>query len=370
MKVVVIGTRGFPNVQGGIEKHCEQLYPVLVRNGIDVTVLTRRPYVDVSVTEYLGVKLIPIDCPKQKFLEAIVHSFRAVLCAKKLKPDIVHIHAVGPALVAPLARLLGMKVVFTHHGPDYERKKWNGAAKLVLRAGEAAGCLCANRIITIADNIARSIKLKFGRDAVVIPNGVILPQVLPAGESLKKFGLEGGKYFLAVGRFVPEKGFHDLIKAYARMGNTDWKLVIAGDADHADAYSRSLKDEAGRVPGVVLTGFISGAPLQEIYSNAGIFVLPSYYEGLPIVLLEAMSFGLSCIVSDIPANRAVSLAEERYFKAGDIGAMATKLTAYKDVPWTAGTGEKARQIAHINDAYNWTLIAKETQEVYSNMNGA
>ena len=367
MKVVVIGTRGFPDVQGGIEKHCEQLYPVLVSDGVDVTVLTRKPYVDPALTQYLGVKLVPIACPRQKFLEAIVQSFRAVLYAKKLKPDIVHIHAIGPALVAPLARLLGLKVVITHHGPDYERKKWNWIARAVLRAGEAGGCLCANRIITIADNIARSVKAKFGRDAVVIPNGVIVPRLLPPGEALKKFGLEPGKYFLAVGRFVPEKGFHDLVRAYAQMGDMDWKLVIAGDADHPDRYSRSLKSAAGRVAGVVLTGFISGAPLREIYSSAGLFVLPSYHEGLPIVLLEAMSFGLACLASDIPANRAVPLAPARYFPAGDAGVMAGKLSGYKGMPWPAGQGTRDAQIALISDTYNWTRIARETKNVYDQL---
>ena len=365
LKVVVIGTRGFPDVQGGVEKHCEQLYPRLVRLGVHVTVLTRRHYVVPGLTEYRGVQLIPIDCPKQKFLEAIVHSFKGVLYARRLKPDVLHIHAVGPSLVAPLARLLGLKVVMTHHGPDYARKKWNWFAKVVLRTGEACGCLFANRIIAIAINIADSVRRKFGRVAAVIPNGVASQKILPPGETLRQFGVEAGHYFLAVGRFVPEKGFHDLIDAYARLGSVSWKLVIAGDADHEDGYSIALKAKANAVPGVVLTGQLTGAALQEVYSNAGVFVLPSYYEGLPLALLEAMSFGLSCLVSDIPANREVRLPGERYFASGNPEALSAKMTEFMRLPLPAD--ERAAQFELLARDYDWDRIAEKTLAVYQSL---
>ncbi|MBI3617230.1 MAG: glycosyltransferase [Candidatus Omnitrophica bacterium] len=165
MKPIIPGTRGFPNVQGGVETHCENLYPCLARLGCDVTVITRRPYVDPGVTSYRGVRLVPLDCPRNKFLEAIVHTLKGVLLARKTGCDILHIHAVGPALMAPLARLLGLKVVMTHHGPDYERKKWNMAAKVVLKMGEWEGCVFANAIIAISRTIAGQIKRSYGREA-------------------------------------------------------------------------------------------------------------------------------------------------------------------------------------------------------------
>ncbi len=365
MKIVVIGTRGFPDVQGGVEKHCQQLYPLVTGMGVDVTVLTRRPYVDPALREYRGVHLVPVDCPQSKFLEAIVHSFRAVLYARTLKPDVVHIHAIGPSIVVPLARLLGLKVVITHHGPDYERKKWNGVAKAILRLGEACGCLFANRIITITGHIGRAITAKFGKVPVIIPNGVVIPEKIVAADTVARFALEPGKYFVAVGRFVPEKGFHDLVDAYARCEAHGWKLVIVGDADHEDAYSRSLKARAAGVSGVVLTGFLTGKALGEIYSNAGVFVLPSYYEGLPIVLLEAMSYGLNCLVSDIPANREVALAQERYVKPGAIDAWAQNMALFSSSPLqddarTAMLGLIARE-------YDWKDIARRTLAVYQSV---
>jgi len=359
MKIVVLGTRGFPKVQGGIETHCENLYPRLVNLGCEVIVISRAPYVGEKEYVYKGVTIRPTTCPKQKFLETFIHTRNGVREAKRLNPDIVHIHAVGPSLFVPAIKRLGIKVVMTHHGPDYNRAKWNMLAKAVLRKGEENGCRNADAVISISREIAGSIEKKFGRKTEVIPNGVVIPERLRTDAALKSYGLEKGRYILAVGRFVPEKGLHDLIKATVPEG---WKLVIAGKADHEDRYSRELKEAAGKNENIVLTGFITGIPLQELYSHAGLFVLPSYYEGLPIVLLEAMSYGLSCVVSDIPANREVALADGRYFKAGDIAGMSAKIREYAEKPMSEE--EKSRQIQVIREKYDWDNIARETLEVY------
>jgi glycosyltransferase involved in cell wall biosynthesis len=214
MKIVVIGTRGFPDVQGGVERHCEQLYPYLVSKGCDITVFTRRPYVQGESHTYRGVKLIPVNCPRNKFLEAIIHTFRCVIKSKLLHPDILHMHAVGPSLFTPFARLLGMKVVVTNHGPDYMRKKWNRPAKVFLKFCERMGMVFADEVITIAGNIADDIKKKYGRDSAVIPNGVNILPLTETVDVLNKYGLVKNKYILSVGRLVPEKGFDDLINAF------------------------------------------------------------------------------------------------------------------------------------------------------------
>ena len=362
MKIVVTGTRGFPGVQGGVENHCEYLYSHLAELGCDVTVFVRKPYVNESAYEYNGVKLIAIDCPRNKFLEAILHTFKAVVKARGMRPDIVHIHAVGPSLFALLARVLGMNVVITNHGPDYVRKKWPLPAKLFLKLCERIGITYANEVITIAGNLARDIENNYGRKAAVIPNGVEIPVPAETEDSLIKYKLEKQKYILTVGRFVPEKGFHDLIDAYEASGIDEYKLVIVGDADHEDNYSRSLKSRAGNNRDIVLTGFLTGQALNELYSHARLFVLPSYYEGLPIVLLEAMSYGLSCIASDIPANRNIDLPEERFFRAGDIPILSEKLRDLIEDPWD--NEDRKKQISMINDNYNWREIAAETLKVY------
>jgi glycosyltransferase involved in cell wall biosynthesis len=362
MKIAVTGTRGFPGVQGGVENHCEQLYTHLAKSGSDITVFNRKPYVNPDLQIYKGVSLVPLSCPQNKFIEAFVHTFKSVLMARKLHPDILHLHAVGPSVFAPLARLLGMKVVVTHHGPDYMRKKWPLPAKMFLKFCERMGMTFANEVITIAKNIANDIKTKYGRDSAVIPNGVEIPLTAETINSLERFQLIDQKYILAVGRFVPEKGFDDLIDAFNQGNFKNWKLVIVGDADHEDKYSRDLKSKADKNSNVVLTGFLTGQPLHELYSHAGLFVLPSYYEGLPIVLLEAMSYGLSCIASDIPANRNVALDEKRFFQTGNIESLAERIREFINKPWRAE--DRKEQIDMVAANYDWGKIADETLKVY------
>jgi len=371
LKVVVLGTRGFPDVPGGVEKHCEHLYTQLVKKGCEVVVLARKPYVGEEIIDYKGVRVAPLPCPKNKSFEAFLHTFYGVFAAKRYRPDILHIHAVGPSLFVPLARFLGLKVAMTHHGPDYERKKWGRLGRIALALGEHLGAKYANSVISISQSTADRIRKRYKRDVAVIPNGVMPAQIAQGNGFIDRFGLSKGKYILAVGRFVPEKGFGDLIEAFeiaslATLARNDegkkCKLVIVGDADHPDKYSLGLKEKAGKNKDVVLTGFLSGEPLRQLYSNAGLFVLPSYYEGLPIVLLEAMSFGLSCIASEIPANREVRLSEDRLFKAGDVQGLAKKIGEFVDKPLS--DEEKNRQINMVAERYDWERIADRTLEVY------
>ena len=371
MKIVVVGTRGFPNIQGGIEKHCEQLYPRLVELGCQVTVLGRSPYTGKMPYEYKGVKILPIVCPKHKFLETILHTFLGILKATQLGADILHIHAIGPSILVPFARLLGLRVVMTHHGADYERQKWNQNAKRILKLGEKWGVCLSHQVIMVSKTNAKSVLQRFGREVSAIPNGTIVYERANQEEVLKRYELKPGKYILAVGRFVPEKGFHDLLESFHKFLSIKpdaWKLVIVGDADHEDAFSRKLKKQSRSIPCVVLTGSQNGRALQELYSQAGLFILPSYHEGFPIVLLEALSYGSSCLVSDIPANREVNLEEDRYFKPGDIGRITQKLCKF--VLQTDTEDERRKRIQQIADKYSWTQIAQKTLEVYQRIDCA
>lgn len=365
IKVFVLGTRGFPNVQGGVEKHCEELYPKLIKFGVDVTVFTRTPYIPVTkrLKEREGIKFIHLWCPKKKSLEAIIHTFSGVIVSIFRFPDILHIHAIGPALLIPVAKFFGLKVVMTHHGPDYERQKWGKFAKVVLRIGEFLGTKFADKVIVISKEIRKMLENKhFRRKLMVIPNGVNLPEILPPGDTLKKYNLEPKKYIFTACRFVPEKGLHDLIAAYQQIRNPEFKLVIAGDADHETEYSRSIKKMAKKIEGLILTGFISGKPLYELYSNAGLFVLPSYYEGLPIALLEAISYSLPVLVSDIPQNREIPLPDFRYFKLGDATMLSQKMVEMSEIRISNGEKEKQRKLLSQN--YNWDKIAGQTFHVY------
>ena len=360
MKIVVTGTRGIPAIMGGVETHCEELFPRVVALGYDVTVMRRSSYVADSLTEWHGVKLMDITTPRKKAFEAIVHTVRAVIAARRLGADVVHIHAIGPALVTPLARLLGMKVVFTHHGPDYDRDKWGTAAKMMLRLGEMLGCRFANRVIVISDVIRNLIASKHGRTKGVslIYNGVPAADKCHFPEYFSELGITEGNYVLGMSRFVPEKNLHHLIEAFSRVKSEGLKLVIAGDSDFPDEYSEGLKRQA-REAGVVLTGFVKGQKLHSLLTNARCFVLPSSHEGLPIALLEAMSYGLPVIVSDIPANLEVGLPDKCYFPVGDVGTLASRLRVLCAAP--------VERIDYDMAKYDWDQIAKEVSDVYRSL---
>ena len=364
-KIVVIGTRGIPNIMGGVETHVEELFPRMVQRGYDVTVIRRDKYVHDNLLEWNGVRLIDVSSPNKKSLEAIVHTWRAVWRAKKLGADIVHIHAIGPAMLTPLARLLGMKVVFTHHGPDYDRDKWGFLAKTVLKFGERVGCMFSNDVIVISEVIKNLIAQKHNRTKNVhlIYNGVPEPDICHEADYFSELRIEEGKYILGMCRFVPEKHLHDLVEAYVKLkrGNRisqEIKLVLAGDTDFEDDYSLSLKKMA-KENNIVLTGFVRGKKLHSLLSNALVYSLPSSHEGLPIALLEAMSYHLPVITSAIPANLEVGLDKECYHKVGDVDTLAIKIETICNQP--------LQRINYDMSKYNWDVIAEQLSFVYENV---
>ena len=235
MKICAIGLRGIPDVMGGIESHCQQLYPRMVESGVSVTVIARSPYVNQKKYIYKGVNVISIWTLQHKFLETFMHTFFAILYARIfVHPDVIHLHAIGPALFTPLARLLGMKVVVTHHGADYDRQKWNGLAKFILKTGEKMGVIFSNKMFVVGKTLTQRLKTQFPKQAEKInyvPNGMLpsFTGAIAASALPNELCISSQGYILTVGRLVPEKGFHDLVAAY-KASNSHLKLVIVGKA--------------------------------------------------------------------------------------------------------------------------------------------
>jgi glycosyltransferase involved in cell wall biosynthesis len=363
LRVMMLGLRGFPDVQGGVETHAQNLCPLLAELGCDVTVLARSRYQPVEVgPSWRGVKFVSLWAPKSKGMEAILHTFIGVLYAAIKRPDILHIQAIGPAIMTLPAKFLGLKVVVTHHGPDYDRQKWGKLARGILQLGERWGMRWSNGRIVISQVIANLVRDKHGVSSALIPNGVVLPELPAANETLTKFDLASGKYVLLVSRLVPEKRHLDLIAAFELAQLADWKLVIVGGADHPDAYQREVIDQAAAAS-VVMTGFQRGLALQTLYAHAGLFVLPSSHEGLPIAMLEALSYGLPVLASDIPANLEVGLPATNYFPLGDVAAMAKHIQQLTQIPLDMTSREDIR--TWVTQRYNWNDIANKTLAVYT-----
>ncbi|PVE55668.1 glycosyl transferase [Agrobacterium tumefaciens] len=363
----MIGLRGVPGVPGGIETHVEQLVPGLAERGADVHVYARQNYVAGEVPYvWRGVTVHPTWAPSNTRLEAIVHTLLALFKARRLKPDIVHIHAVGPSLVAPLARLMGMKVVFTHHGYDYDREKWNTLEKKVLRLGEWAGMRFAHGRIVVAKHIADAMQAKFHRNVHFIPNGVQIDIEAADDTVLDEFGLTKGRYVLLVARLVVEKRQMDLIEAFLHADMPDTKLVLVGGGDARSDYAEKLRARAKSHSNIVLTGSQSGARLGGLFANAGLFVLPSSHEGMPIALLEALAYGLPILASNIEANLSLELDAESYFPLGDVPALSQamqKKLSDRKMPAQASVdvGEMGSKIMA---RYNWTTICEQTASLY------
>jgi glycosyltransferase involved in cell wall biosynthesis len=357
---MVLGIRGIPNIQGGVETHAEQLYLRLAALGCKVEALVRTPFVPRGQRSFGPIRIRRLWAPRRAGVEALVHSVIGVLYAGFARPDILHIHGIGPAIVTPIARLLGLRVVVTHHGRDYEREKWGAFARWVLRLGERFGTRKSHACIAISKAIADLVLAQYGRESYLIPNGAVAVEPRADIQHVRRFGLEAARYFLQVSRMVPEKRQLDLIRAYASAQPNGWKLVLVGALDN-DGYSQKVS-AAGGDAGVVLTGYLSGESLQQIYSHAGAFVLPSSHEGLPIAMLEALSYGLPVLASDIPANVEVGLDSSDYFPLGDTVALSRGLTRLAETP--LNESDRAARRRWTAQKYDWDRIAEQTLEVY------
>ena len=366
-RICVLGLRGLPRVVGGVETHCEHLLPGLkrLRPGDEFSVVARRHYVPARPYLHEGVRVIPLPHARSSALEAITNALLGVLYAGlRLRADILHIHAIGPALVAPIAKLMRMKVVVTHHGADYDRAKWNWLARSALRLGEAFAIAVSDRVIVVSPSLADALRRKHPRQAAKIsfvPNGANhLAGRAPDAERrravLERYGLGDGPFILSVGRLVPEKAFHELIEAFDASGVRE-KLVIAGGAAPGDAYAERLRRAAG--DRVVLAGAVDHADLAVLLGATSLFVLPSHHEGLPIAALEAAMAGAPLLLSDIPANLDLGLPRSHYFRKGDVAELARRLAEPH--------ARFALSDRNLLAPFDWSEVCRETAAVYASM---
>jgi glycosyltransferase involved in cell wall biosynthesis len=367
--VAIIGLRGIPDVMGGIETHCAEVLPRMACQspGLRLTVLSRRRH----ATERRpapGVEQVALAAPAGRGAEALVHSLLAVLYARVvLRADAVHLHGIGPGLAVPLARCLGMRVLFTHHGEDYARKKWGRFARLMLRLGETLALRFSHRIIAVSAGSARRLKARAPSRAdriVHLPNGVAAPASRGAAEAvMARHGLEPGRFVIHVGRIEPEKGQDTLIAAYRASGiargRSPIKLLLVGDADHASAYSRRIATLAG--DGVELAGRLDRDTICALHARAALFVLPSLHEGLSIAALEALRARTPVLLSDIEPNRNIGLPDRHYLAPGSVAAWAEGLRG--DL-----SRHRVRAGFHPSD-YDWDVIAARTLQALDGLTG-
>ena len=370
MKVLFIGQKGIPATFGGVEYHVDELSKSLASAGADVLVYVRTWYTKKGIQSAGGVRLCHIPTVRTKHLDASVHSLLCSVHGLLQRADIVHYHGIGPALFSAIPRLFGKKVVVTVHRLDWQTEKWGMVAKCFLRLGEMVSARVPNRTIVVSEDLRHHFLTGYGRDTDHIPHGISLPQVRSPAIIREKHGLQGKDYVLFMGRLVPEKRVDWLIRSFRELLVGDpplsgTKLVIAGGSSSTDEYVKRLAGLSAESPDIIYTGYVTGEEKEELLSNALVFALPSYLEGFPIVLLEAKSYGVCCIVSDIPPHReAISGGVDGVlFDARDRSDLTGKLGSLLSAPGRAASlGRRARE--EMCQRPSWGEVAAKTLEVY------
>lgn len=369
LRILHLGHKRIPSREGGVEIVVEELSTRMVRRGHDVTCFNRRghhisgkQYQIEKLCEYKGVHLKSVPTLNCKGFAALTSSVFGAIIAAFSKFDIVHFHAEGPAYMCWLPKIFGKKIIVTIHGLDWQREKWGNLASAYIKAGERAAVKYADEIIVLSENVKKYFMDTYGRKTQFIPNGVEYSEKREAELIVRQYGLKKDDYILFLGRIVPEKGLKYLIKAFRNV-QTDKKLVIAGGASDSDGFMRKLKEMALDDERIIFTGFVQGQIFEELYSNAYIYTLPSDLEGMPLSLLEAMSYGNCCLVSDIKECTEIVEDKAMIFSKGNCEELRAKIQELCDCEEMV---YKYKQVAanFICTKYNWEEVTQKTLELY------
>ncbi|SEW42614.1 glycosyltransferase family 4 protein [[Clostridium] fimetarium] len=372
MKIAMIGHKRIPSREGGVEIVVEEISKRLVELGHSVYVYNRsghhisgKNFDDDSnnhLKVYEGIRIIMVPTIDKKGLSALIYSGVATFIALFGHYDCIHFHAEGPCAMIWLPHLFGIRTVATIHGLDWQRAKWNGFATKYLKFGEKMAAKYADEVIVLSNNVHKYFLDTYGRDTNFISNGISKPKIIEAGIIEKKWNLKRNEYFLFLGRLVPEKGLYYLVDAFRNI-STLKKLVIAGGSSDTNDYIVDIKRKAAEDSRIVFTDFVQGEVLEELYSNAYVYVLPSDLEGMPISLLEAMSYGNCCLVSNIPECAEVVEDKAVVFNKSDVVDLSEKLEYLVN---NTQIVDRYKQEASkfICGRYNWDEIVKRTTELY------
>ncbi len=358
LRVAFIGGRGVVSKYSGIESFYEQTGERLAGMGHEITVYCRN-YFTPALVEHNGMRLVRLPTFQSKHLETVIHSFLSTIHALTQHYDLVHYHALGPALFSFIPRLCGTKTAVTVQGLDWQRKKWGRVASAVLRIGEKASARLPHQTMVVSRTLERHYREVHGVDAAYIPNGGLLRERAEPKKILE-WGLQPGHYVLFLGRFSPEKGCHLLVQAFEHI-ESEVKLVMAGGASYSDDYQRELLKHAN--DRIRIMGWVAGEGLDELLSNAMIFVLPSDMEGLSLALLDAMGAGLCVLASDVPENREAVNGAGFTFHAGDVDDLSDRLRFLIANPAVREAAGKAAR-KRVEEEYQWDKISRDIEQAY------
>ncbi len=372
MRIAMIGQKGMPARDGGVERHVHDLAMRLNKNDFEVSVYSRKWYTQAQDSQMDGVNIIHVPTIHTKHFDTILHTFMATLHAMYLRHDIIHYHGVGPSLLSWIPRVFSpqIKIVTTFHSMDRKHEKWGWFAKLMLRMGEYTACKFAHTVIAVSPTIEQYVRDVYDRKAIYIPNAVNLAPSSTETQLLQEWNLQKENYILMVSRLIPHKGAHYLIDAWKEAQKEQpkllegKKLVIVGDGYYTDEYVTMLKAKAAGNESIVFTGFQNGEKLKALYSFAQIQVHPSDNEGLPMCVLEGMSFGRPVILSNIPEHRDLNGDPESLFQYGSVNDLKNKLISFLSLPKKELTQKGTLNQQTIKKHYTWDMVLAGVVEIY------
>ena len=369
LNIAMLGHKRIPSREGGIEIVVEELSTRMVKAGHSVTCYNRaghhvsgKEFDGCDLKKYRGVKLKSVLTINRKGFAAMTSSFFGSICTAVRRYDVVHFHAEGPCAMLWLPKLFGKKCIATIHGIDWQRAKWGGFASKYIKFGEKVAVKFADEIIVLSRSVQKYFMETYGRKTTFIPNGVNRPALHSPQLIKEKYGLNKDEYILFLGRLVPEKGITYLIEAFKNV-KTEKKLVIAGGSSDTDVFMKELEELAKDNDRIIFTGFVQGQLLEELYSNAYLYTLPSDLEGMPLSLLEAMSYGNCCLTSDIAECAEVVENKALLFKKSNVGSLREKLQFVCDNPEEVSM-LKDGAADFICHKYNWDDVVEQTLKLY------
>jgi glycosyltransferase involved in cell wall biosynthesis len=368
-KIAVVGIRGIPATYGGIEKHCEMLYPIMVKNGFYITVYARSYYCKGNDTEFQGVKIKKVPVINIKGFESFMHSFLTTVIATFSDADIIHFHAQGPAIFSWIPRIFTpwKMICFTCNGIDKDREKWGKVGKFILTLGEIASAKFPHCKIGVSEDLKNYYEKKYKIIMHKVYNGISVCERLELN-NCQRFDIEPDKYFMFVGRLVPEKAPETLIKAFKQV-ETNKKLLIVGGSAGNPEYVKQLKELASDDKRIIFTYYIYGDELKELYSNAFAYISSSRLEGLPLTILEAMSFSLPVILSNIPPH--MEIINQGYdvgtsFEVDNIESCKKSIERILNLPHEQIQEMKISSKKLVKDIFDWEKVGIQTIDIFNN----
>jgi glycosyltransferase involved in cell wall biosynthesis len=366
VKIAIIGHKRIPSREGGIEKGVEMHAIRMVERGHEVHVYNRgnnhvfgEKYD--KLKEYKGVKIITIPTTNGKS-EIPIYSFLATIRAIIGRYDVISYRASGSCVMIPIARLFGVRTIASIHGIDSKRAKWGKFASFYLRLGEKMAAKYASECLVLSKDMQRYFKEVYNCDSIIFANGSNIGKKAELNFFKQEFDLKKNEYYLSLGRITPEKGIHYLIEAYKKT-KIKKKLVIAGGDASNKEYINELKLLAKDDKRIVFTGFVDEEKSNELYSNSYAFILPSDLEGMANTLLEAMSFGNCCLVSNIAENIEVVNNYAVTFKKSNVLDLADKIQYLEANPQIVNN-LRENSTTYIVEKYSWDKVVDQLLDIY------